>query len=417
MNKLYFYIALMILSSVHSFSQEHKKLNVLFLGNSYTYVNNLPQLVKDIALANGDTLVFDSNCPGGHTLQNHFMNATSVLKINSQAWDHVILQAQSQEPSFDPSQVETETLPFAIKLDSIIKHNNSCTETVFYETWGRKFGDASNCASYPPICTYLGMQDRLESSYKLFSDSTHATMSPAGEAFRKSIALNPSLELYNADQSHPSIEGSYLTACVFYEVLFHKSVLTNTFTAGISATNVTFLQQIAHDVVNDSLSAWNIGTYFPWAPFATTLISSLNYQFTSASPALTNKWFFGDGTTSSISNPSHTYTSNQTYTVSHVVTNGCKKDSVSVELNTFLSGVQGINSSDIISIYPNPTSTSINVLANNSMYSYNIYNLFGKLLLSGKASGPIELLGLANGMYFLEVQLNGKIYTLKFIKQ
>lgn len=107
------------------------------------------------------------------------------------------------------------------------------------------------------------MQDRLRASYKLFADTTHAVMSPAGEAWRKSIAQNPTLELYSSDQSHPSLEGSYLTACVFYEVLFHKSVLGNTYAAGVSATNVSFLQQIAHDVVNDSLSTWNIGKYNP----------------------------------------------------------------------------------------------------------------------------------------------------------
>ena len=107
----------------HSFAQSHQKRKVLFLGNSYTYVNNLPQLIKDIALANGDTLVFDSNCPGGHTFNNHFNNATSLAKINAQAWDCVILQAQSQEPSFSPGQVAAQTLPYAIKLDSLIKNN------------------------------------------------------------------------------------------------------------------------------------------------------------------------------------------------------------------------------------------------------------------------------------------------------
>jgi len=65
----------------HSVAQQNKTLKVLFLGNSYTYVNNLPQLIKDIALANGDTLLFDSNCPGGHTFNNHFNNATSRAKI------------------------------------------------------------------------------------------------------------------------------------------------------------------------------------------------------------------------------------------------------------------------------------------------------------------------------------------------
>ena len=258
----------------HSFAQQHKTLKVLFLGNSYTYVNNLPQLIKDIALANGDTLLFDSNCPGGHTFNNHFNNATSRGKINAQAWDIVILQAQSQEPSFSPGQVAAQTLPYAIKLDSIIKNNNNCSETVYYETWGRKNGDASNCASYPPICTYIGMQNRLRASYKLFADTTKSVMAPAGEAWRKSIAQNPTLELYSSDQSHPSLEGSYLTACVFYETLFHKSVLSNTYTAGISSTNVNFLQQIAHDVVNDSLLTWNIGKYNPCNITGVNTISS-----------------------------------------------------------------------------------------------------------------------------------------------
>jgi len=147
---------------------------------------------------------------------------------------------------------------------------------VFYETWGRKNGDASNCGSYPPICTYLGMQNRLRASYKLFADTTQSAMAPAGEAWRKSIAQNPTLELYSSDQSHPSLEGSYLTACVFYETLFHKSVLSNTYTAGVSSTNVNFLQQIAHDVVNDSLLTWNIGKYNPCSITSLNQVSSNN---------------------------------------------------------------------------------------------------------------------------------------------
>lgn len=258
----------------HSFAQSHQKRKVLFLGNSYTYVNNLPQLIKDIALANGDTLVFDSNCPGGQTFQGHFNDVTSLSKINAQAWDCVILQAQSQEPSFSPAQVAAQTLPYAIKLDSVIKHNNACTETVFYETWGRKNGDASNCGAYPPICTYTGMQNRLRASYKLFADTTQSIMAPAGEAWRKSIAQNPTLELYSSDQSHPSLEGSYLTACVFYETLFRKSVLSNTYTAGVSSINLSFLQQIAHAVVNDSLMTWNIGKYNPCGVTGINSISS-----------------------------------------------------------------------------------------------------------------------------------------------
>src|SRR5689334_14390410 len=81
-----------------------KKARVLFLGNSYTYVNNLPALIAGIALGQGDSLIYDSNCPGGYTLYGHFTDATSISKISAGNWDYVVVQAQSQEPSFPPSQ-------------------------------------------------------------------------------------------------------------------------------------------------------------------------------------------------------------------------------------------------------------------------------------------------------------------------
>lgn len=411
MKSIIFLLGLVTFAKINA--QDYNKLSVLFLGNSYTYVNNLPQLIKDIALANGDTLIFDSNCPGGQTFQGHFYDPTTVTKVTSKPWDYVVLQAQSQEPSFSPAQVATQTLPYAIKLDSIIKHYNACSETVFYETWGRKYGDASNCPIYPPVCTYNGMQNRLRSSYKIFADTTHSVLSPVGEAFRKSINLNPTLELYSSDQSHPSIEGSYLAACVFYEVLFHKSVLTNTYSAGILPINETFLKQIAHTVVTDSLATWNIGKFSPYAPFGQTVISALNYQFTSNAPSLTNTWYFGDGGISTTINPTHTYSSIGTYTVSHVVYNSCASDSSTSVINILSTNTIEKNNDFSIELYPNP--------ANNTLYftenlNYIIYDVFGKLCLMG-SDIKANISSLANGVYFIELKLNGVTKKVKFLKQ
>lgn len=238
-------------------------LKVLFLGNSYTYVNDLPLLIHHLARAQGDSMMYDSHCPGGYTLHNHATDPISLSKINADAWNWVVLQAQSQEPAMSPAQVALQTLPYAMQLDSAVDHHDSCTMTLFYETWGRKNGDATLCPVYPPVCTYTGMQNRLKESYKLFADTCRAVMAPAGEAWRKSIALNPSLELYQPDESHPSPEGSYLTACVFYEILFKKSVVNNPFTAGCDPLTAGFLQQVAHAVVRDSLEIWNVGKYHP----------------------------------------------------------------------------------------------------------------------------------------------------------
>ncbi len=381
----------------------------MFLGNSYTYVNNLPQLIHDIALANSDTLVFDSNCPGGHTLQNHYNNTTSIAKINSNAWDYVVLQAQSQEPSFPPNQVNSQTLPYAIKLDSLIKMNNLCSKTVFYETWGRKFGDASNCSAYPPVCTYIGMQDRLKESYKLFADTTHGVMACVGEAFRKSISLNPTLELYQSDQSHPSLDGSYLAACVFYETLFHKSVLNNSFTASLS--NASFLQQVAHDVVRDSLNSWNLGINDVWAPFDFANLINNSFQFSSPSTIGNHFWDFGDGGSDTQTNPTHTYANSGVYSVTHTINDNCITETYSITLNTQLIGIAAEPNNPTVSIFPNPATNSLNINSK-SPFRFNIYNITGEIILSGTASSKIDISELKSGQYFISI--NHLIF--KFIK-
>ena len=127
------------------FSQTVRR--VLFLGNSYTFVNDLPQLTANFSQAAGDSLIFDSNTPGGYSLQQHSVNQTTLTKIALGNWDFVVLQEQSQMPSFPLSQVLVEVFPYAKKLDSLIKAANPCTQTIFFMTWGRKNGDSYNCSS------------------------------------------------------------------------------------------------------------------------------------------------------------------------------------------------------------------------------------------------------------------------------
>lgn len=410
-----FWIALFLPSFILA-QPVHKKVSALFIGNSYTYVNNLPLLVSNLALANADTLVYDDNTPGGYTFSNHFTNSVTNTKINSKAWDYVILQAQSQEPSFSPTQVYSQTLPYAIKLDSIIKHNNSCTNTVFYETWGRKNGDASNCAVYPPVCTYLGMQNRLRQSYKKFADTCSALMSPVGEAFKRSIALNPSLELYQGDESHPSLEGSYLAACVFYEVLFQKSVLSNTFLASVSSATATFLQQVAHTVVTDSLAVWNLGIHQPWADFSYNWVAGLNYQFVTNSQFFTNMWYFGDGGTSLVPTTSHFYPANGTYTVTHVVSDNCKTDSILKEVVINSTGIPTNSINTVVSIFPNPVRTNLYITGaenfENTNSRFEIKNILGQTIYEGPFSKLINVRYLINGLYNLKIY--NDISTLKF---
>ncbi len=197
-------ILIILLGAVSvTFSQ---KKNVLFLGNSYTYVNNLPQMIADAAASVNDTLIFDSNAPGGQTLYGHTQDPGSTNKIKLANWNYVVLQAQSQEPSLPLNEVMSTVFPYAHYLDSMVDKYNVCGQTIFYMTWGRKNGDALNCTAYPNwqyICSYKGMDSLLNLRYRMMADSNKAIVSPVGAVWNFIRKTFPLIELYSSDESHP----------------------------------------------------------------------------------------------------------------------------------------------------------------------------------------------------------------------
>ena len=322
MRKIFFVV---VFAPIFVFSQQTKE--VLFVGNSYTYVNDLPNMVKQISLSFGDTLNYDQNTPGGATLQMHSTNTQTLSKISQQQWDNVIIQCQSQEPSFSPSQVSNDVFPYAQILIDSIESNNICTEPIFFMTWGRKYGDQQNCQFYPPICTYVGMQQRLRESYLDMTFNHNATCSPVGMSWKESIAQDSALNLYSSDNSHPSIYGSYLAACTFYATIFKNSPIGSTYMPiGIGHATAVSLQTIASNTVLDSLSTWNIFN----ADFTfnvnndTATFNNLSSNFESV------LWDFGDGITSTDENPLHIYDTSGNYTVSLTAytNSNCNQDTI-----------------------------------------------------------------------------------------
>ena len=280
----------MVAAHFDGYSQQMTK-RALFLGNSYTAYNSLPNLVEDIANSLGDSLIHDRNTPGGQTMAGHASNVTSLNKIASQEWDYVVLQSQSQEPSFPPSQVANDVFPYAERLTDSIRNNTSCGTPLFFMTWGRKNGDASNCAAYPPICTYEGMQQRLRESYMEMASTNQGRVSPVGVAWKRVREEYPEIELYTPDESHPSYAGSYLAASVFYSSIFQKSCEASGFIGSLDSITASRLRTIASETVLDSLGLWGFLE-------ADILLDStlLNYAYLTASYSNADSiaWDFGD---------------------------------------------------------------------------------------------------------------------------
>ena len=327
MRNLFFYIILFIAN--FTFAQSY---DVLFIGNSYTYYNNLPEMISNIANDLGDTVNYDQNTPGGTSLYAHSQNQTTINKINQQNWDFVVLQDQSQRPSLSPSYVAASVYPYATQLVNLINSNYICSEPVFYMTWGRKYGDQTNCQSYPPVCTFLGMQERLRDSYLNMGLDNNASVSPVGIAFKNSISLDSTIDLYTSDNSHPSIYGSYLAACTFYSTIFKKSSVGCSFKPNaINQSDALFLQQVASSTVLDSMFVWNVFQ----AQFDFNQNGNV-FDFINKSSNFENCiWDFGDGNQSTDFNPTHTYLQNGVYDVILTIqtNSGCLSEVYSLQVN------------------------------------------------------------------------------------
>ena len=246
-----------------SFSQN--EINVLFLGNSYTYVNDLPKMIEDIATSENKIFKHESVTPGGCTLFQHVDSPTSMSKIRKGNWDYVVLQEQSQLPSIDYYRHNAMAPAYKSLYDSIMFYNPEA-KVVGYMTWGRQyggqqcvnFGDGVYCSA--DFVDFNHMQDTLTVAYCENAYATNSYVAPVGEAWKSALEKDPSLTLHSSDQSHPSYDGSYLAACVFHAVLWNESPIGIYHDKQIDDKKAELLQTIANDVVFNNLEKWNLKT-------------------------------------------------------------------------------------------------------------------------------------------------------------
>gem|GEM_PF-1309147 len=262
---------------------------VLFIGNSYTFYNDMPQIVANLASSGGATLIWQSSALPGYTLQQHSSNSTTLGLIQQGGWDYVILQEFSQYPSEPLSTVEVYVYPYARNLHSQVNSYNTNARTMFYMTWGRRDGDADRCARLPEVCTYIGMDDLTRERYMYMAIDNQAEVSPVGAVWRNIRQNFPAIELYNIDGSHPSEAGSYAAACAFYAAIFRKDPSLLTYNYTLSATDAANIRNAAKAVVYNNLATWYVGAYDvpdTQAPTAPTGLNATSVQQSS----LTLNW-------------------------------------------------------------------------------------------------------------------------------
>jgi hypothetical protein len=373
---------------------------VLFIGNSYTAANSLPTMVAAVASSANQNLACSQQTLGGATLYQHSQSNATYTKLASQSWDYVVLQAQSQEPSFPYSQFSWQTLPYAIQLVDSIRSIAPCAQPVFFRTWGRENGDQANCAVFPPLCTYEGMDSILHRHYSLMADTTDAYLSPVGSVWKYIRDTDSTINLYTSDGSHPSLAGTYAAACTFFSMITRMDPNSITDDQNLAPAVAAAIRQAAKNVVYDSLSAWSVGLYDTEAGF-TASMSNDTLTFTDTSLFADSVYYdFGDGNSSSTPNGIHAYGQDDLFTVTQYAYRCGKVDTTSML----------IQSSVIFSVdeveQPKIDLTKLDQFWPSNLQSVDLYTLNGQLLWSATPSHLPELPHSNNNILVMETWWN-----------
>lgn len=214
-------------------------VDILFIGNSLTYVNDLPGTIAAMAAAAGDTVRVTTVALPNLALIDHVTGSSNAIEvIRRGGWEFVVLQ---QAGTSTGPGVFVDTLVLATTLlDKEVRAQGG--RTALYMTW--------------PTIDRVQFFDNTRYAYQTAAQAVGGIFLPAGEAWRTAWRSDASLIFYSPGGLHPTPLGTYLAALVIYEGLRGKDVRTLAPTAfvagvklGITEDLVRLLQRAAHETV------------------------------------------------------------------------------------------------------------------------------------------------------------------------
>lgn len=192
-----------------------------FVGNSLTYVNDLPGMLVALSRAAGDEppIETESVTFGGYALEDHLAQGDAVRMIQKGGWDVIALQ---QGPSTLPESREN-LIEYSRQFAAIIR--NAGAEPAMYGVWPEK--------------ARLYAFDAGIESYRAAADSIHGILFAAAQTWKTAWELDPALPLYGPDDFHPSQLGTYAAAVTIYAVVRDRSPVGLPFRLTVGGQAVT----------------------------------------------------------------------------------------------------------------------------------------------------------------------------------
>ncbi|WP_420319963.1 SGNH/GDSL hydrolase family protein [Flagellimonas sp.] len=205
MNKLLTLMFIVLSAFACSNDQENTEIDenigILFIGNSLTYFNDLPILVKERVEAQGKEVVVKMVAKPNYAIVDHWADGEVQPLISSKAYDYVIIQ-QGPSSQSDGRQMLIESGKL---YSDLCKQNNA--KLCYFMVW-------------PSISNY-GTFDGVIKNHTDAAAMNNAILLPVGEVWKEYIDTTNNLDYYGPDGFHPSVKGSEVAADVIVQHLFN----------------------------------------------------------------------------------------------------------------------------------------------------------------------------------------------------
>ena len=227
-------------------------IKMLFIGNSFTYYNDLPGLIQAAAVAGKKTpIIVETRAYASHSLESNWNRPETLARIQdpNADWDFVVLQemrglpvARTGPDGYGFLYGRNEYfVPSVKKFDREIRDRRAIT--MLYMTW-----------KVPALAGTV--QEDWSDSHIRLAREIRAECSPVGMAIERAIRRRPELALFaDSYPGHLNATGGYLAACAFYATIFNESPVglppSLPYASGgvnaVGQANATFLQTCAWD--------------------------------------------------------------------------------------------------------------------------------------------------------------------------
>lgn len=185
-----------------------RALRVLFVGNSLTYVNNLPATVRALAAAQPQPVRIETAtfvAPGG-TIAERWQDGVAAAALREGHWDAVVLQERGgllacMADAEQRTQAQCRPSERAHREFAALARSTGA-RTLLLATWGP---DAA-------------WQLRLDRAIRQLAARTSAEVVPAGSALR-AWAASHSQEATFPDTVHPSLPATLIMAAQLYRAI------------------------------------------------------------------------------------------------------------------------------------------------------------------------------------------------------